>query len=437
MQNAVIGTAARGGGKTIVVVGAGLAGLTCAKVLAEAGREVVVLEAGDEPGGRVASIVHPDGYILDRGFQVLLDSYPMARRHLDLRALGGGRFRAGALLVGRGRPVALENPLFRPAAVAAIWRAGAPRWGDQWRMGLLMAGALLQGPAALARAAGSPEDVAGCDLLAAQGFSEDFMDRLARPFLGGVLLDPELGTSGAWMMACLARFATGRALLPGGGMGAIGRQLAAALPPGTVRHGCRVGALRMSGGELQGVELAEGGLVGGAAVVLATDEPATCRLLGRGTPRGARATAVHYFTTRSAWHRGAWLCLPPRSESGPVLHAALLTNAAPSLAPPGRHLWSVTVLPGHPEARNAEAVAARVAGWFGRGGAELMPLDFLEVAYAVPVQPPGFAGRPAPWGELPRGVLVAGDSAAGASIDATMASGEAAARRLLSPARGN
>jgi uncharacterized protein with NAD-binding domain and iron-sulfur cluster len=38
----------------IIVVGAGLAGLTCAKAFRERGAEVVVFEASDEVGGRVS-----------------------------------------------------------------------------------------------------------------------------------------------------------------------------------------------------------------------------------------------------------------------------------------------------------------------------------------------------------------------------------------------
>ena len=50
----------------VIVVGAGLAGLTCAKVLAEGGAEVVVLEASDGVGGRVRTD-EKDGFLLDRG----------------------------------------------------------------------------------------------------------------------------------------------------------------------------------------------------------------------------------------------------------------------------------------------------------------------------------------------------------------------------------
>jgi monoamine oxidase len=55
----------------VVVVGAGLAGLSCAKQLSGMGRRVILLEASDRVGGRVRTDV-VDGLNLDHGFQVLL-----------------------------------------------------------------------------------------------------------------------------------------------------------------------------------------------------------------------------------------------------------------------------------------------------------------------------------------------------------------------------
>jgi phytoene dehydrogenase-like protein len=70
----------------VIVVGAGLAGLAAARHLQDAGRTVRVLEASERVGGRVRSD-RVDGFVLDRGFQVLLTSYPEARRMLDYPAL--------------------------------------------------------------------------------------------------------------------------------------------------------------------------------------------------------------------------------------------------------------------------------------------------------------------------------------------------------------
>jgi len=53
---------------TTVVVGAGLAGLLCARTLADAGRQVVVLDKGRSPGGRLATR-RIGGATLDHGAQ--------------------------------------------------------------------------------------------------------------------------------------------------------------------------------------------------------------------------------------------------------------------------------------------------------------------------------------------------------------------------------
>jgi phytoene dehydrogenase-like protein len=406
-----------------IVVGAGLAGLTCGKVLAEAGRPFVLVEATDRPGGRVVSDRTRDGFVLDRGFQVLLDSYPTARRYLDFAALGGGRFRSGAMLVGLGRPRTLENPLRRPLAIFGALGGGALGVADQWRLVRLLMRLLVSGPG---------PDVSTEALLRSCGFSEDFFNRLARPFFGGVLLDPALGTSSSLFAGYLKYFATGAALLPGEGMGAIAAQLVRHLPAESVRYGCAVQDIVFRGAVAAGVSLEGGGVLHGEQVVLATDEPATCRILSRGGARPALGTAVHYFRAGRAFYDGAWLCLPPRRPEHPVLHAALVTNTAPTLAPPGEHLWSVTVLPDHERAADAEFVATEVASWFGEKASVLRPLEFVRVPYAVPWQGPGFQSRPSPWGELPPGLVVAGDAVCGASIEAVMASGEAAAKKVIS-----
>ena len=54
-----------------VVVGAGLAGLAAARQIKSHGRSVIVIEAQDGVGGRVRTD-KVDGFLLDRGFQVLL-----------------------------------------------------------------------------------------------------------------------------------------------------------------------------------------------------------------------------------------------------------------------------------------------------------------------------------------------------------------------------
>ena len=81
----------------VVVVGAGLAGLRCAERVAAAGRSVVVLEASDAVGGRQRTD-RIDGFLVDRGVQVLNPAYPAVRRWVDVQALDLRTFGAGVLV---------------------------------------------------------------------------------------------------------------------------------------------------------------------------------------------------------------------------------------------------------------------------------------------------------------------------------------------------
>jgi len=106
----------------VVIVGAGLAGLRCARVAAAAGCSVLVLEASDGVGGR-ARTDHVDGFQLDRGFQLLNPSYPAARRSLDLEALDLQRFARGVAVFADGRLHRLEDPFRRPTDAPELLRA--------------------------------------------------------------------------------------------------------------------------------------------------------------------------------------------------------------------------------------------------------------------------------------------------------------------------
>lgn len=69
--------------KKVIIIGTGLSGLAAAKELTKAGcNDFLIIDSADGPGGRVRTDV-VDGYLLDRGFQVFIDSYPEAKSLFD------------------------------------------------------------------------------------------------------------------------------------------------------------------------------------------------------------------------------------------------------------------------------------------------------------------------------------------------------------------
>src|SRR6266436_3636654 len=97
----------------VLIVGAGLAGLCCARELQAKGVSFQILEASDGIGGRVRTD-EVGGFLLDRGFQVLFTAYPEAKRCLDYARLDLNPFFPGILSWYAGRMNKLLDPWRMP-----------------------------------------------------------------------------------------------------------------------------------------------------------------------------------------------------------------------------------------------------------------------------------------------------------------------------------
>jgi phytoene dehydrogenase-like protein len=414
--------AERDGG--VYVVGAGLAGLRCARRLHDHGVAATVLEAADGVGGRVRTD-RVDDFLLDRGFQVLLTAYPEAADALDYRELELRPFYPGALVHTGGRFVTVADPFRR-------------RW-DGLRTALAPVGSLGDKlkVASLRRrvTAGTLEDLFARpetttrEALADHGFSDTIVDRFFRPLLGGVLLDRELGTSSRMFEFVYRMLAAGDVALPARGMGAIPEQLAGGLPPDRVRLGQRVTAV--GDGALT---LASGEQLQARAVVVATDGPTASGLLGGEPPAPASlAASCLYFAADSPPVDEPIIVLDGDGE-GPVNHLCVPSTVAPAYAPPGAALVSAAVLdrPDLPRGPDLEAaVLGQLADWFGSAVVGWRHLATYHIPHAQPAQPPGTLDPPERPVRLRPGLYLCGDHRDNASINGALASGRRTADTVL------
>lgn len=395
----------------VLVVGAGLAGLSCAVRLYEAGIAVCVVEGGDGVGGRVRTD-EVEGFLLDRGFQVYLDAYPEAGRLLDLEALELRAFSAGALVYDGERMVRVMDVFRSPRHLLGSALAPIGTLMDKVRVALLRF-----------RAVGSSEeeigrrrDVRTEDFLRGFGFSEGMIDGFFRAFYGGIFLERELRTSSRMFEFTFKMFSEGSATVPARGMGEISQQLARRLPGGVIRLNSPVVAA--SGSK---VLLANGEELRGSRVVIATHAAQTAELVpgfARQAPGWREVTNVYYAAGVSPLGEG--IIALNGSGVGLVNNFCVISDVAPGYAPAGSSLLSVSLLGVHRDGEIPEDVREELRGWFGDQVEGWRHLRTDVIRYALPEQAPG---GDAPGCVEVDGMYLCGDYLASASIEGAIVSG--------------
>jgi len=421
----------------VAVAGGGLAGLTCAARLAEAGAAVTVVERRETVGGRVRTDER-NGYLLDRGFQVLFPAYPAARAELDLDALDLRPFASGAVLAraSTGERSVLADPLRDPRALPQSLFNREVTTADKLRTLLLRRDvARRDEDETFAR-----PDRSIREHLREWGFSERFVERFVAPFYGGITLDRSLSTSKRVFEYTFKTLSEGPAALPAGGMGAIPRQLRsrAERAGATVATGERVRGVDPDGGGAV-VETAERTLDVDAAVV-ATDPPTARELSGvERVPTDGPGSVTQFYTLpgHDAIRTRRRIVLNVEDAAPNAL--VPLSAVAPGYAPGDRQLLCATFLDDEgfdPFAASDEALAERTreafASWYPeRAAGSIEPLETVRVPFAQFAQPPG-VHEGLPDVDAPDGaVYLAGDYTEWSSIQGALRSGRRAAAAVL------
>ncbi|GLY86722.1 NAD(P)/FAD-dependent oxidoreductase [Actinoallomurus iriomotensis] len=409
----------------VLIIGAGMAGLAAARRAQRDGVDFLLLEAGDRVGGRVATD-ETDGFLLDRGFQVVNTAYPRLAALVDLAALDLGCFRSGVLVRHGDRLERYAHPLRDPRGVPGMLESAVGGVGtvtDRVRLAAIIARyAALPPP----RLLDEPETTTA---QAMSGLSPAMLDGLVRPYLTGVFADPELATSSHVLAMIVRSFVHGRIGLPRTGVGAVPAALAAPLPTERIRLHTPVE--RLSGTTAH----TPSGPVRARVVLVATDPVTAARLLPE-----LPAPVMHALTT--VYHAASE---PPLEEATLVLDAdgfarpggpsiantVVVSNAVPAYAPPGRHLIATTVAA--PDADHA-AVRAELARVYGTVTEEWEHLATVRIPHALPDASPPMdrLRRPVALGD---GRYVAGDHRDSPSVQGALTSGWRAAAAITAPDR--
>ena len=408
----------------VLIVGAGLAGICCARKLHQQGISCRVLEASDGIGGRVRTD-RVDGFLLDRGFQVLLTAYPEALAELDYARLELGAFLPGALVRHEGRFYRMMDPWREPGSALLSLFSPVGSVADKFRIARLRRD-VMRWP--IERILEAPESSSMRELRR-RGFSGRMIERFCKPFFGGILLDPKLTTSSRMMEFVYRMFAEGDAALPARGMQAIPEQLAEDLPEGTIELGCQ-------GGRRLG-RLPAAGQRRGAS--------------GAGRGGGHRGSGVGAAVGRRSCHRGAQRLLPvlrgQRAAARRAHPAAQRQHPRPGEQPDGaepgftrlcagRRIPDLGDRAGSPSFDDDSLnrmVRKQLKRWYGLVVEEWRLLRIYRIAHGQPVVSPLEARRDP---RLAPGLYVCGDHRSTPSIQGAMESGRLAAESIGRQLRG-
>lgn len=398
----------------VAIIGGGLSGLCCGLELMSRGIKFVILEASDDVGGRVRTDV-VEGFQLDRGLQVLLTAYPEAKRVLDYEKLKLKPFYPGAMIHSDGRFHWVADPFRHPIDAASGAFSPIGSLIDKLRVAKLR-GIVCSG--SVEEIFSRPEMTTREKLLKL-GFGPGIIQNFFRPFLTGVYFDPDLEVSSRMFEFGFRMFFSGDTSLPEKGMGAITKQIASRLPVDSIVLNSRVSSI-----EGRKVILESGDAVDCRAIVVATEEPETARLVGGPSPKGFRSsTCLHYAAERPPVEHP--ILVMNGSSKGVVNNLIVPTNLHPSYAPNGKSLITVNVT-GNPEVsdeRLESSVRGGLREFFGPMVRDWKILKIDRIRYSLPLQTIPTPNRPWESIKVKDGLFCCGEYLSVDSMQWAMASG--------------
>jgi protoporphyrinogen oxidase len=204
----------------IHIIGAGISGLIAAQVLENYGYKPTIIEGSNSVGGRVKSDL-VEGYLLDRGFQVLLTSYPAAKKYIDFDALEIEKLLPGATIFKNGKSQTIGDPLRSFSLLFPTLFSSIGTFSDKLK--ILKLNVLLKKKEI--DTIFKEDEKTTLQYLIDVGFSEEMIQTFFKPFFSGIFLEPNLDTSSRMFEFVYKMFGEGLVVVPKAGIQAISNQL--------------------------------------------------------------------------------------------------------------------------------------------------------------------------------------------------------------------
>lgn len=406
----------------VIIVGGGLAGLSAAVYLHRQGRKVLVLEASERAGGRIKTDSH-DGFLLDRGFQVLLTAYPETKALLNYNALNLKKMLPGATVLYDGGSFEIADPLRRPSAALATLFAPVGTLKD--KLNTLWLKNKLQ-KLTIKEIFEQPEQTTSKQL-EDYGFSPKMIQRFYAPFLSGIFLENELSTSRRMFDFVMKMFSDGDVAVPALGMEEIPKQLVAMLPEGSIQYNTKVVSI-----DGNTVTTADGNVVETNQILLATTaNNLTQQFFPKQKMTSHQVTNI-YFVANETPTKKAVVILNASTKKKWVNNLTVMSNVSNAYAPKGKVLISVSYngITTVDDATLAENMKQELKQWYGQKVTSWKMLKAYRIEYALPSQESVRNEIDASEIKFSDSLFICGDHLLNGSINAALKTGRLAAELM-------
>ena len=373
--------------KKVAIIGAGLAGLSAAITLQDAGCDVEIFESSDRVGGRVATDVI-DGYRLDRGFQLINARYPELLRLNVISELDFTYASRSIDISLDEHIVSLGDPRTNPFSV--FNSATGSIFTKLNFMSYLFS-----------------SSVSGKSVEDELNRFGTLYRRVLKPFLSGVFLTFPANVDAVTGKEIVRSFISGKPGLPALGAGELAHALARRVK--TIHLNSRIDSLAQ---------------VQADAVIVTTDLTTAAQLLDiPNVPKLATSTTWYHEVPFEMTQSNRLLI--DGQARGPVINSIAISNMVPTYAPLGKTLLSSTTI----EFASESEVRRHLATLWGTSTSDWSLIAKYEIPKSLPIF--GLGAQGVHSAKLADNLFVAGDYRTAPSQNGALLSGRLAAQELL------
>lgn len=403
----------------IYIIGAGVSGLVAAIELERAGFIPVILESSGEIGGRIQTD-QVDGFLLDRGFQILNTAYPEAIKYLDYSQLDLKMFDPGAVIFDGKESYIITDPLRNPLKIVEMAFSKVGTLLDKVRMFKLTQYLKKKSDEEIFNEPSFPT----LQYLKQYGFSDLIINNFFKPFFRGIFLEKHLNTSSRMFEFIFKMFAVGNAAIPAKGMGEIPKMLKRQLSKTQIYFNSPVKQV-----EGKSIHLTNGEIIECDRIIIATQPDLIMPQLQGQFPPAKKVINLYFSLQKSFMARPIIGLLP--GEGKLVNNLVFMSDVSDAYAPKDRSLLSVTVL--ETTLTEKELIKAVQAELEEISGVKAEYFKFIKsyyINYALPVVDDLKYSIPSTECKITDHVYLAGDYLLNGSINAAMTSGRIAAEAV-------